>query len=109
MKKTDSSVCQPKENADVFFNHVKNLFDQEGSYDPTVLDEFPVQEGYDHHPTEEEIRKAILKLKENAQGESGVMSQPLKTLLNHPDAFIILQKIILILLWNTETNETLAD
>ena len=106
MKKTDGSVCQtPKENADVFFNHFKNLFDQEGSYDPTVLDELPqhqIQEGYDHHPTDEEIRKAILKLKNNAPGESGVMSQPLKALLNHPDTFIILQKIVSNF-WNTET------
>ena len=88
-KKTDGSVCQtPKENADIFFNHFKNLFDQERSYDPTVLDGLPqyqIQESYDHHPTEEEIRK----LKDNAPGESGVMSQPLKALLNHPDTFSI--------------------
>ena len=69
LKQPDGSTCQtPKENADVFFNRFKSLFNQEGSYDPTVLDELPqhqIHEGYDHPPTNEEIRNAILKLKNN--------------------------------------------
>ena len=104
MKKPDGSMCQtPEENADVFFNHFKSLFDQEGSYDPRVLDELPqhpIHEGYDHLPTDEEIRNAILKLKNNAPGESSVISQPLKA-LNHPDTFVILKRIVLNF-WSTE-------
>ena len=105
MKKPDGSICQsPEENADVFFNHFKSLFDQEGSYDPRVLDELsqhPIYEGYDHPPTDEEIQNAILKLKNNAPGESGVMAQLLKALLNDSDTFVILRCIILNF-WNTE-------
>ena len=105
MKKPDGSICQtPEEIADVFFVHFKSLFNQEGSYDHTVLDELPqhpVHEGYDHTPTDEEIRNAILKLKNNAPGESGVMAQPLKALLNHPDTFIFLRRFVLNF-WDTE-------
>ena len=57
--------------------------------------------GCDHVPTDEEIRLATLKLKDNAPGESGLCPQAWKSLLECEETTLILKEIVLHL-WETE-------
>ena len=79
IKHPDGTTCKTsEENANVFYNHFKTLYERTATYDETVLDtlpQCPVVEGCDHVPTDEEIRLATLKLKDNAPGESGLCPQ----------------------------------
>lgn len=106
MKKPDGSLCKtPEENATVFNHHFEKLYGNQVNYEETVLDllaQRPIFEKCDGIPTDEEIRIAISKLKNKAPGESGVMTQSWKSLVDSPEIFQILKSIITDF-WTTET------
>ena len=101
MKKSDGTKCaSPEENAEVFREHFNKLYDREPVFDPTVIDLLerqPVFDGLDHPPTDDEITKATLSLKNNAPGESGLTPQMFKSLLvgDEPETFTLLKDVIL--------------
>ena len=70
IKRSDGTICNtPEENAEVFQSHFQALFDREATYDESVLEElpqYPIHEHCDYRPTDEEIRAATRKLKNNA-------------------------------------------
>lgn len=105
MRRPDGTFCTtPEENAKVFYHHFKELYDRDGVYDPNVIDEItqhPTHNGYDHEPSSEEIRVATLKLKDKAPGESGVVSQVLKCIVENDATFISFKNIVLDF-WNNE-------
>ena len=98
MRKTDGSYCSSaEENAEVFRQHFQLLYNRPSHYDLSILDSLPQHEvfqGCDHVPTNEEIRKATLKLKNTAPGESGISPQIWKTLLDNDVTKQYLQTII---------------
>ena len=106
MTKNDGSKCKSaEENAEVFKIHFEQLYDREPTFDPTVLDlldQHPVMEGIDHCPTNDEIRKAVNRLKNKAPGESGLTSQMFKCLTEDEITFDLLTTVITEL-WNTES------
>ena len=87
MKRSDGTICNtPEENLKVFQSHFQTLFDLEAIYDESVLEKLPkyhIHQHCDYRPTDEEIRAATCKLKNNAPGKTGVMLQALKCLLYH--------------------------
>ena len=91
MKRSETTICNaPEENAEVFQSHFQTLFDRETIYDLSVLEEvrqYQILQHCDYRPTDEEIRAATCKLKDNAPGESGIMPQVLKCLLYHQETF----------------------
>ena len=99
MKRSETTICNtPEENAEVFQSHFQTLFDRETTYDLSVLEEvrqYQIQQHCDYRPTDEEIRAATCKLKDNAPGESGIMPQVLKCLLYHQETFLLLKTVIL--------------
>ena len=73
------------------------MYNRPSHYDLTVFDSIPqhkVVQGCDHVPTDEEISKATLKLKNTAPGESGISPQLWKTLLENNTTKQYLQTII---------------
>ena len=52
-----------------------------------LLQQEPVISGVDHPPTDEEILKAVNRLKNNAPGESGLTSQMLKDIVYNNQTF----------------------
>ena len=81
-----------------FFNYTSRHFDREAIYDESVLEEVPqyyIHQHCDYRPTDEEVGAATCKLKNNAQGESGIMPQVLKCLLYHQETFLLLKTVIL--------------
>ena len=106
MKRPDGTSCStPEENAQVFHSHFQTLFDKEAIYDESVLEELPqhhIHQHCDYRPTDEEIKIATRKLKNNAPGDSGIMPQLLKCLLHHQETFLLLKTVIL-QIWDSET------
>ena len=106
MKRPDGTSCStPEENAQVFHSHFQTLFDKEAIYDESVLEELPqhhIHQHCDYRPTDEEIKIATRKLKNNAPGDSGIMPQLLKSLLHHQETFLLLKTVIL-QIWDSET------
>ena len=74
MPKQDGTRCKSsEENAHVFKEHFKKLYERVRIYGTSVLEllqQEPVISGADHLPTDEEILKAVNSLKKNAPGES---------------------------------------
>ena len=73
----------PEENAEVFRCHFEKLYGREPSFDRAVIDNLeqqPITQGHDHLPTDDEIRKAVRKLKNKAPGDSGLSPQLWKAL-----------------------------
>ena len=105
MKKEDGSLCKtPEENAEVFRNHFHKLYSIPPKCDMSIADTIPqrpIVEGCDHPPTDEEIRAAVRKLKENAPGESGIPAKVWKILAEVSDTYEILKSIV-INFWTTE-------
>ena len=105
MTKSDGSKCKSaEENADVFKVHFEQLYDRKPTFDPNALDlleQHPVKEGVDHLPTDQEIRKAVSRLKNNAPGETGITSQMFKSIIEDPETFTLLRNVVTDL-WNTE-------
>ena len=106
MTKNDGSKwTSAEENAEVFKIHFEQLYDRKPTFDPTVLDlldQHPVMEGIDYCPTNDEIRKAVNRLKNKAPGESGLTSQMFKCLTEDEITFDLLKTVITELL-NTES------
>ena len=106
MKRSDGTICNtPEENAEVFQSYFQKLFDREAIYDEFVREELPqyhIHQLCNYRPTDEEIRVANRKFKNNAPGESGKMPQVLKCLLYRQETFLILKSVIL-RFWYSET------
>ena len=68
MKKPDRTICTTsEENAAVFRDHFKLLYEKSPTLDSTVLDslpQYPIVEGYDHIPSDEELRARHIQIKE---------------------------------------------
>ena len=98
MKKSDGTFCTtPQENATVFYEHFNHLYNREPNFDATVLDTIPhhdTVQGCDHEPTDDEIRKAIQKLKNTSPGESGIQPQIWKCLIDNPSTGQLLTDLI---------------
>ena len=91
MPKEDGTRCKgSEENAQVFKEHFKKLYERVPRYDRSVLEllqQEPVISGVDHPTTDEEILKAVNSLKNNAPGESGLTSQMLKDIVYNNQTF----------------------
>ena len=97
MKKKDGSLCKtPEENAEVFREHFEKLYGRKPEYDPTVLDDLPQHpvSDCDEAPTNEEISKAVQKLKNSGPGESGISAHVWKCLEKSPDTFPLIKKFV---------------
>lgn len=106
MTKPDGSKCKSaEENAEVFKVHFEQLYNRQPTFNPDaldLLDQHPVRKGIDHLPTDEEIKKAVSRLKNNAPGESGLTSQMFKSIVEDIETFTLLRNVVTEL-WNTET------
>ena len=91
MPKEDVTKCKSsEENAQVFKEHFKKLYERVPIYDSSVLEllqQEPVISGVDHLPTDEEILKVMNSLKNNAPGESGFTSQMFKAIASNNQTF----------------------
>ena len=87
MRKGDGTRCKSsEENAQVFKEHVKKLYERVPIYDRSVLEllhQEPVISGVDYPPTDEEILKAVNSLKNNAPGELGLTYQMFKAIVSN--------------------------
>ena len=105
MKKSDGSKCKTsEENADVFREHFKQLYERVPEFNAdavALLDQLPVMTEYDMEPTDDEIRKAISKLKEKAPGDSGILPRIWKALAEEEATFKLL-KMIIMRFWMSE-------
>ena len=99
MKRPAFLLCQtPKESSEVFFEHFRTLYGRQAHFDESVHDDLlqhPIFEGCDHLPTGKEIIDATHKLKNEAPGESGIMAQIRKNLLDCRETFSMLKSIII--------------
>ena len=98
MKKSDGTVCTtPEENAEVFRKHFEKLYGRQPEYDPTVLDNLPQQpvaNDCDHLPTDEEIHKAVLLLKNTGPGDTGICAPVWKCLLESDETFDLIKQFV---------------
>ena len=97
-KEDGSKYITSKENADVFKRHFEKLYRREPSYDRTVLDlldQLPLQQEYDSPPTDDDIKKAVLGLRNKAPGDSGITPRMLKSILKDEQLYIIFKHIII--------------
>ena len=106
MQKEDGTRCKcSEENAQVFKEHFKKLYEHVPIYDRSVLEllqQEPVISSVDHPPADEEIFKPVISLiKNNALGESGLTSQMFKAIVSNNQTFQLLRSIILDL-WKNE-------
>ena len=112
MTKEDGSKCQtPEENAEVFHKHFKKLYNRKATFDVSaldLLDQYPVDHSTSAEPTLEDIRKAIIHLRNNAPGESGITAQMIKSLIKDPLCLEYLHSII-IKIWNSNSHPSEWD
>lgn len=105
MQKDDGSKCKtPEENAEVFRCHFEKLYGRQPSFDRAVIDNLeqqPIVQECDHLPTDDEIRKAVRKMKNKAPGVSGLSPQLWKALAQDDNTYNILKMIVLDF-WETE-------
>ena len=99
MWKEDGTRCKSsEENAQVFKEHFKNIYERVPICDRSVLEllpQEPVISGVDHPTTDEEILKAVNSLKNNPPGESGLTFQMFKAIVSSNQTFQLLRSIIL--------------
>ena len=105
MQKADGTRCSSaEENAEVFADHFKSLYEREPVSDASVLDSLeqrPVVPGLDHRPTDDEIRHALARLRNTAPGESGLAAPLWKALGETPESFALLRDLVLAV-WDSE-------
>jgi hypothetical protein len=98
MKKPDGSTCvTAEENAGVFYDHFDKLYGRTPTYDDSVLNllnDQPVVPGYDHTPSDKEIKIATRKLRNKAPGDSGLCPQAWKALIDTDETFAFLKKVV---------------
>ena len=98
MRKSDGSLYKtPEENTEVFRSHFHQLYGRQPSFDVTVLDSLPQKDiclNCDYNPTENEIRKATQKLKDNGPGDSGICPQVWKSLVQNENGMQLLKSVI---------------
>ena len=106
MRKEDGTRCKSsEENAEVFREHFKKLYERIPVYDISVLDLLQQETalyGLDNLPTDEDILKAVNSLKNNAPGESGLSSQMFKAIIFNNATFDLL-KCIIVDFWENES------
>ena len=106
MRKEDGTRCESsEENAEVFLEHFKKLYERIPVYDISVLDllqQEPAINGLDNLPTDEDILKAVNSLKNNAPGESGLSSQMFKAIISNNATYDLL-KCIIVDFWENES------
>ena len=97
MKHPDGSLCQiVKVNSEVFCDHFRTLYGRQPHFDESVLDDLPqpsIFVGCDHLPTD--IIDATHKLENKVPGESGILTQVLKSLLDCRETSSMLESIII--------------
>ena len=97
MTREDGTICEnAKDNAEVFLNHFKKLFKRTPHYDESILDfleESKVSE-YTGIPTDEQIKCAVKRLKNNAPGDSGIPSAVWKALLTENETFSMMRTVV---------------
>ena len=105
MKKEDGTSCStPEENAQVFRSHFEKLYSRPANYDPTVIDELPqhaVAQQCDQLPTDDEIRKAVQKLRNSGPGDTGICAQAWKCLLKSEETYPLIKQFV-ISFWRDE-------
>ena len=87
-----------EENAEVFRSHFDLLFDRQPEFNldaASWFEQSPILLEYDDPSDDEEIKKAVLKLKDKAPGNSGLLSRFWKALLDDEVTFDILKQIIM--------------
>ena len=98
MQKEDGSKCVSSEaNAEVFRHHFEKLYNREPVFDASVLEtlpRLPPMQSMCTVPDDEEIRKSILRLKNNAPGASGLTAPMFKSLAQDAQCFEYLRNII---------------
>ena len=106
MKKEDGSKCvSSEENAEVFRIHFSKLYNREESYDPSILSSITpclLDDDFSQTPNVDEIRKAVLRLKNKAPGASGLTAPMFKSLTEDELCFDYFVKII-VDIWENET------
>ena len=99
VKKSDGTIGKNgEENAEVFRSHFDLLFDRQPEFNldaASWFEQSPILLEYDDPPDDEEIKKAVLKLKDKAPGNSGLLPRFWKALLDDEVTFDILKQIIL--------------
>jgi len=98
LRKPNNTLCSSTdENADVFLNHFKLLYQRIPSYDPSVIalvQQMPIMHHLAERPNSDEIHKAISKLNDTAPGISGIRSTIWKLLAKDPIMLSHMTKII---------------
>ena len=109
MQRPDGSRAEcAEENAEIFAESFAKLYGRKEAYDLTVLEllpQLPIASGLDHPPTDEEIRRALAKLRNTAPGESGLSAPFWKALGETHEAFALLRSLVLTV-WHTEVVPT---
>ena len=80
-----------------FLNSTQKLFERGPIYDRSVLEllqQESVISGVDNPPTDEEILKSIISLKNNAPSEPGLTSQIFKAIVSNNLIFQLLRSIL---------------
>ena len=99
MQKEDGTKCKTSaENAEVFQHYFEKLYGREPSFDPLVVDlltQRPTVADCNQLPSDEDIRRAVQKLKNKAPGDSGLTPQLWKAIAKEADTFVILKRIVL--------------
>ena len=94
MTKPDGTKCKSsEENADVFRNHFDKLYNREPTFDPEVLDsidQHPVLTECQNRPNDIDIKKALLRLKNKAPGDTGITPLMLKACIHDERYFKLL-------------------
>ena len=98
MTKDNGTKCTSSaENAEVFRAHFEKLYGRQPAFDASVLDllvQQPIITGCDHLPTDEQVEKAMKKLKNSAPGDSGLAAQAWKALAENRITFGIVKSIV---------------
>ena len=98
MKQRDGTLAStPEENAQVFADHFKGLYERVPTFDSSVLDLVKQREiavGLDHKPTDKEIRMALGKLRDSGPGESGLVARLWKSLGTTEEGFALIRHMV---------------
>ena len=104
MTKEDGSKCVTSEdNANVFIRHFESLYGHQPEFEPDVLDalEQHAECGYGGTPDDEEIDKAVKKLKNKSPGISGLSPELFKAMLAEEESASLIRKMV-VDFWESE-------
>jgi hypothetical protein len=105
LRKPDGTLSSsPAENATVFANAFRNLYERQPSFDPTVLNDLPSLPTLSHladAPDRALIQRAIARVKDHGPGASGIRASIWKCLATSDAALDIIVDVIHTF-WSTE-------